>query len=323
MASTKRTYEVRDAHTSRVLGTVESVSVRGARTMGARKFGTIYQYVYASLVEAPEAPEVAYVAALNAAAVAAAPTPAELADLEAAAYAQPCTCNAAETHPQGGGHADYCLAILAGNALHAARQAAWVAEHPATFTPHPVAAPEATPEALSPADSLLAQAQALQAALIDLDAWGEWEIGEFEEIKRDRALDLWDNSPAYSADGKTRGDWAAERVAELIAEWSAMLKAEQAEQAEQAAPVYTVVIHTPGCLPESDPYLTADFEDAAAVWRSEVRGALDQLEDDGEFLEHDTKLHATSVGDIAAALHLHKGYAVTVDGTRYALEIAE
>jgi hypothetical protein len=80
---------------------------------------------------------------------------------------------------------------------------------------------------------------------------------------------------------------------------------------------YTVGNNTPGYLPDTDEPLAwySDLDDAIQAWRDEVRYYLDDLDDDGDFLEADTALHVTSDEDVKRHVLEHGGFEVHVRET--------
>lgn len=61
---------------------------------------------------------------------------------------------------------------------------------------------------------------------------------------------------------------------------------------------YHVGHNIPGYLPEGDLYCTNDPANALDAWRTDVRNVLDSIEDDGDFLDHDTKQNTVTVQDL-------------------------
>ena len=75
----------------------------------------------------------------------------------------------------------------------------------------------------------------------------------------------------------------------------------------------------PGYMPNSAPYCTDSAAHAMSVWRGDVRHHLDDLDDDGVFLEADTRLHLIDTRDLVAS----GSVSLDVEGERYWVESVE
>lgn len=83
---------------------------------------------------------------------------------------------------------------------------------------------------------------------------------------------------------------------------------------------YTVAVFVDGFLPESEPFITDDLTAAIAAWRNEMRHTLDNTDDDGVFLDNDTRLHHTSNATIADSVRAFGVYTWNVAGVLHSIE---
>lgn len=72
----------------------------------------------------------------------------------------------------------------------------------------------------------------------------------------------------------------------------------------------------PGCLPEAGPACVDDPQHALDEWRDQIRGPVDDLADDAEFLEVDTRQYVKTANDV----EVHGDIAITVGARNYWIE---